>query len=85
MEGDLNGYRTSLELSAKDRDGLTLDIAMALSTLKVKVNSLSAKGQPDGYAIVSVELTVKDRDELNSVINKLGQIQGVFLVQRATG
>ena len=85
VEGDLNGYRTSLELSAKDRDGLTLDIAMALSTLKVKVNSLSAKGQPDGYAIVSVELTVKDRDELNSVINKLGQIQGVFLVQRATG
>ena len=85
VEGDLNGYRTSLELSAKDRDGLTLDIAMALSTLKVKVNSLSAKGQPDGYAMVAVELTVKDREELNSVINKLGQIQGVFLVQRTTG
>ena len=27
-EGELASYRTSLEMSAKDRDGLTLDVAM---------------------------------------------------------
>ena len=85
VEGDLDGYRTSLEISAKDRDGLTLDLAMALSTLKVKVNSLFAKGQPDGYAMVNLEVTVKDVSELTAVVNKLGQIQGVFLVQRCKG
>ena len=85
VEGDLEGYRTCLDLSAKDRDGLTLDVAMVLSSLKVRVNSLSARSQPDGYAGVNLEVTVKDREELNSVINKLGQIQGVFLVQRTTG
>lgn len=41
-------YQTSLELSAKDRDGLALDVTMALSTVKVKVNSFSARSQPDG-------------------------------------
>ena len=78
-------YRTSLEISAKDRDGLALDVAMALSMQKVKVNNLSARSQPDGYAIVNLELSVKDQKELNGVINKLSQIPGAFLVRRAGG
>ena len=78
-------YQTSVEISAKDRDGLALDIAMALSALKVKVNNLSARSQPDGYATVYLVLSVKDKGELGSVINKLSQIQGVFLVKRAGG
>ncbi len=78
-------YKTSLSIAAKDRDGLTLDIAMALSVVKVKVNSLSARSMPDGYATVSLVLEVKDQSELTSVINKLGQIQGVYQVKRAAG
>ena len=38
-------------LSAKDRDGLTLDVAMALSAAKVKVSAFSARAMPDGYAM----------------------------------
>ena len=85
VEGNLPGYETALELSAKDRDGLTLDVAMVLSAAKVKVTSLSARGMPDGYAVVSIALEVKDKDELNSLINKLGQISGVYQVKRAAG
>ena len=85
VDSDQEYYQTSLEISAKDRDGLALDVAMALSTQKVKVNNLSARSQPDGYATVYLVLSVKDKSELASVINKLGQIQGVFLVKRAGG
>ena len=80
-----SGYRTSIEISAKDRDGLALDVAMALSTVKVKVNNLSARSQPDGYATIYLELAVRDQKELAGVINKLSQIPGVFLVKRAGG
>ncbi len=85
VEGDLPGYQTALELSAKDRDGLTLDVAMALSSAKVKVTSLSARAMPDGYAVISVVVEVKDRDELVNVVNKLGQIQSVYQVKRSVG
>ena len=85
VEGEQASYRTSLEISAKDRDGLALDVAMALSTQKVKVNNLSARSEPDGYAMVFLELSVKDKQELAGVINKLSQIPGVFLVKRAGG
>ena len=76
---------TSLEISAKDRDGLALDVAMALSSQKAKLNTLAARSQPDGYAIINLELFVQDQRELTGVINKLSQIPGVFLVRRAGG
>jgi len=78
-------YRTSLEISAKDRDGLALDVAMALSTLKTKLNNLSARSQPDGHALISLEMSIKDKSELTAVINRLSQIPGVLMVQRANG
>jgi GTP pyrophosphokinase len=85
VEGELPGYETALELSAKDRDGLTLDVATVLSAAKVKVTTLSARSAPDGYAVISIALEVKNRDELNSLINKLGQISGVYQVKRSVG
>ena len=84
-EGELSSYRTALEISAKDRDGLTLDVATALSAAKVRTTSLSARSQPDGYAVVDIVLEVKNQGELTAVINKLGQIQGVYQVKRASG
>lgn len=58
---------------------------MALSAAKVRVRSLSARSMPDGYAVVSIELEVRDQTQLTSVINKLGQIQSVYQVRRASG
>ena len=85
VSGKLPNYKTALELSSKDRDGLTLDVAMALSSAKVKVSALSARSQPDGHATVNIVLEVKDKEELNAVINKLSNIQGVYHVARASG
>ncbi len=85
VEGDLSGYATALELSAKDRNGLTLDVAMALSSAQVKVTGLSARSMPDGNAVIMVTVEVKDRKELMNVINKLNQIPSVTQVKRAAG
>ena len=85
VESKLPNYKTSLELGAKDRDNLTLDVAMALSTAQVKVSALSARALPDGHASISIVMEVKDRDELEGVINKLNNIQGVYHVARAAG
>ena len=85
VESDLPNYKTALELASKDRDGLTLDVAMALSAAKVKVTALSARSQPDGHATVNIVVEVKDKAELSAVINKLNNIQGVYYVARSSG
>ncbi len=80
-----SAYQTQLELSAKDRDGLAVDVTTALSSVKVKVVSFNARAMPDGYATISIGVEVKDREELTGVINRLGQIPGVYQVRRANG
>ena len=84
-ESEQTTYQTSLEISAKDRDGLALDVTMALTAAKMKVSSFSARSLPDGYALVSIVLEVRDKNELTGLINKLGQISGVYQVKRASG
>ena len=85
VDSKLPNYHTSLELSAKDRDNLTLDVAMALSTAKVKVSALTARSMADGHATISMVVEVKDKAELEGVIHKLNNIQGVYHVARASG
>ena len=85
VESSLPNYKTSLEVSSKDRDGLTLDIAMALSAAKVKVTALTARSLPDGHATLNMVVEVKDKEELAAVINRLNNIQGVYYVARASG
>ena len=85
VESDLPNYKTALELASKDRDGLTLDVAMALSAAKVKVTALSARSMSDGHAAVNIVVEVQDKAELSAVINKLNNIQGVYHVARSTG
>ena len=78
-------YQTMLEVTAKDRDNLLLDVAAALSAAQVKVNSVTAKGTPDGFAVITAVLVVRSRDEINAVMRKLNGINGVMNVSRSRG
>lgn len=80
-----NTYKTALELTAKDRDGLTLDVAMVLATAKLRLLSLAANSLPDGYAKISVVIEVKGSADVTSVMNKLNQIHEVYEVTRISG
>ena len=55
-------YQTTLDISAKDRPNLFLDVAAALSAAKIRVDTLTAKGMPDGFALVSVVISIRDRE-----------------------
>ena len=83
--GNLDAYPTTLELSAKDRPDLFLDVAATLSAAKIRVDSITAKGTPDGFAIITVLVSVRDRTELDMVMKKLYSIRDVLGVQRAKG
>ena len=77
-------YQTALTISAKDRDGLVLDLATALSAIKVRVRSLSACGTGAGMATASVGLEVRDLSQLNDAINRLYNVKGVMDIRRAS-
>ncbi|SMC54578.1 RelA/SpoT family protein [Papillibacter cinnamivorans] len=84
-EGGKDVYHTSLQITAKNRDGLVMDIATILSTAKVKVPSLSAHEVGEGFAVISIVLEIQDVEQLDTVMRKLNQIQSVIEVKRAGG
>ncbi len=80
-----NTYKTALEITAKDRDNLTLDVATALSAAKLRVLTLAANALPDGYAKISLVLEVKSSADVSAVMGKLRQISEVIQVVRLRG
>ena len=75
-------YQTNLAILATDRDGLVLDIATALTALKVKVRGLTARSIGGNMATAFLSLEVNDLKELQSTIQKLSGISGVAEIRR---
>ncbi len=78
-------YATSLDVYAKDRLNLVLDISAALSTTQIRVQGLSANALPDGSALVKLNVYVADSEQLSALMRKLNQISGVMKVERPAG
>ena len=78
-------YSTTLEVIAKDRDNLLIEISTVLSTHQIPVSSMSATATADGFAIFQIVLSVKNAQHLDQVTRKLHQISGVMKVNRPAG
>ena len=78
-------YHTMLQVVAKDRISLIVDVSTVLSSTKTRVLSLNARSTPDGFALLDLGIEVCGRDQLKTVMSRLEQIQGVMKVTRPAG
>ena len=78
-------YRTTLEVVAKDRLNLIVDISTVLSSTKTHVSSLNARSTPDGFALITLDTDVSDSQQLQTVMRRIEQISGVMRVTRPAG
>ncbi len=81
-DGLADHFSTTLEIDSADRDGLFLDIATILSGMKLKVSELSARSLPGGKSVTVATFEVKNSTELNTVRQKLLNVQGVTAIRR---
>ncbi len=80
--GEEDLYQTSIAISAADRDGLVMDIATVLSSLKVKVDALTARNGPGGTANIYITIRVHDKAELGIAMAKIMNVRNVKEVKR---
>jgi len=80
-----DSYSTSLELVAKDRRNLLLDISAALSTTNTFVRGIQSRSTEDDFAMFHLEIEVRDSRHLQDIMNRLNQISGVLKVTRPAG
>ena len=70
-------FETTLELDCITRDGLLLDVAMVMTTARVRVKELVGKDLPGGRSMFTVRFEVKNVAELESIRKKLLAIRDV--------
>ena len=75
-------FETTLELDCITRDGLLLDVAMAMTTARVRVKELTGKDLPGGKSLFIVRFEVKNSAELDTIRNKLLNIPDVINSRR---
>ena len=72
----------TITISAKDRNGLVMDIATVLNSMNAKVRNLSSRSIGNGLAITVISLEVKSVNELRYMMNRLAGVAGVTGVKR---
>ena len=78
-------YPTTIEVVSKDRYNLLLDISTALSSTNTFVSGLNSRSTEDGFAVIRLEIRVRDGAQMKAIMNKLVQISGVLKVVRPAG
>ena len=78
-------FTTALEVDSVDRDGLMLDGTTILTSLRLRMNEMSARSVGSGRALVSLVFQVHNLTELQNVMARLRGISGVSAVRRAEG
>ncbi len=76
-------YSAEIRLLSDERSGFVMDIATILNSMNAKVRSLSAHDTGHGTSKATVILDVHDREELQTIMNKLQTIRGLRSIIRS--
>ena len=64
---------------------LLVDITKVFTEREISINAINSKTSKQGIATISVSFSVKGKQELESVVEKVRQIESVIDIERTTG
>lgn len=78
-------YLAELKMFARDRPGLLMDLTKIFTEVKIDIKSLNIRTNKKGTATLDMGFSVRGREELNKVVEKLRQMEGVLDIERRAG
>ena len=78
-------YMAEISVYANNRTGLLVDLSKIFTERKIDVRSINSRTNKQEKATISMSFEVKSKDELNSLIEKIRQVESVLDVERTTG
>ena len=78
-------YLTEIKMYCNNRTGLLVDISKIFTEREIDINAIHSKVSKQGVATIDVSFNTKGKSELNSLIEKLRQIDNVIDIERTTG
>lgn len=78
-------YMAEISVFANNRTGLLVDLSKLFTERKIDVRSINSRTNKQEKATISMSFEVGSKEELNSLIEKVRQIESVIDVERTTG
>ena len=78
-------YQAELKIFCNDRSGLLVDISKVFTEKEININGIHSKTSKQGIATIEVFFNTKGRKQINSLVEKIRQIESVIDVERTTG
>ncbi|MDY5541911.1 MAG: bifunctional (p)ppGpp synthetase/guanosine-3',5'-bis(diphosphate) 3'-pyrophosphohydrolase [Lachnospiraceae bacterium] len=78
-------YMAEIHVYANNRTGLLVDLTKILTERKIDMRSVNSRTNKQEKATISLTFEVKSKEELNSLIEKIRQVESVIDVERTTG
>lgn len=78
-------YLAELKMYANDRQGLLLDVTKVFTEAKIDVRSMNTRTSKKGTATLEAGFIVRGREQLNDIIKKLRNVEGVLDIERTAG
>ena len=78
-------YLTELCLYVHNRRGILLDVTKILMEMKIDIKSVYTKVNKQNVASIYLSFETHGREELETVMNKLNNIDGMMDIERTTG
>ena len=78
-------YIAEIRIYVTNRNGLLVDITKAMTERNINILSLNTRVNKQGYGTISMSFEISNREELNSMIDKIRGIESVIDIERTTG
>ncbi len=78
-----DNFKSTLEIQAMDRNGLTADVAIVIAEMRIPCYSINARQLSGGRAVMSMTIGINSTEHLDTVINKLKKVKSITSVVRA--
>ena len=78
-------YMAEINVYANNRTGLLVDISKIFTERKIDLRSINSRTNKQERATISMSFNVCSKQELNSLIEKIRQVESVIDVERTTG
>ncbi|NLA05285.1 MAG: bifunctional (p)ppGpp synthetase/guanosine-3',5'-bis(diphosphate) 3'-pyrophosphohydrolase [Firmicutes bacterium] len=75
-------YQVTVEVSAHDRANLLADITAAISECKIEIAAVNGRAERDNTAVIHLTLNVRDRQQLERVMNRIKKVKDIYSVRR---
>lgn len=78
-------FIASISVEAKDRPGILANISSCISNLGISIDSMYARRTKDKVgSVINISVEIRNKEQLETMISKLEQLQGVHQIFRSS-